>query len=432
MSSSKRPVPVRALGRWDLTALVVNGILGSGIFGLPAAIAALVGWLSPLAYLLAGAGIACIVLCFAEVSARFTVSGGPYVYARRAFGRFVGVQVGWVSWLVRLASAGANANLFVLYLASLWPPAQHGWARVAVLTGLFGLLTVVNYRGVRQGALASNLLVIGKLIPLLTFTVVGLFACNLATVRSWVIPRPDWTRALLLLIFAYGGFENAMFPGAEMRDARRDAPFALLAGLGLISGLYLAIQVIFLGTVPAGTHTDQPLAAAALRVLGPAGVWMISVGALVSVWGWFAGTMLGTPRLTYALAEQGDFPDVFGRLHNRFRTPHVSILVFSALSWMLALAGTFEWNASLSAVARLLTYGTTCAALLPLRRQMGAKGDFRLPAGLLWSLLGVGFCATLLLRMSRAELTILAATLALASATWLWARWQKPGRAAAE
>ncbi len=429
MSSGSRPVPVRALGRWDLTALVVNGILGSGIFGLPAAIAALVGWLSPLAYLLAGAGIACIVLCFAEVSARFTVAGGPYVYARRAFGRFVGVQVGWVSWLVRMASAGANANLLVLYLASFWPQAQHGLARVAVLTALFGLLTVVNYRGVRQGALASNLLVIGKLIPLLIFTLVGLFACNLGTLRSWVIPQPNWTRALLLLIFAYGGFENATFPGAEMRNARRDAPFALLAGLGLVSGLYFAIQIIFLATVPAGTHTDQPLATAALHFLGPAGVWMISAGALIYVWGWFAGTMLGTPRLTYALAEQGDFPAVFARLHARFRTPHVSILVFSLLSWMLALAGTFEWNASLSAVARLLTYGTTCAALLPLRHRMGAEGDFRLPAGLLWSFAGVAFCASLLFRMSRTELTILAATVVLASFTWLWARSQDPGRA---
>ncbi len=96
---------------------------------------------------------------------------------------------------------------------------------------------------------------------------------------------------------------------------------------------------------------------------------------------------------------------------------------------MLALAGTFEWNASLSAVARLLTYGTTCAALLPLRHRMGAEGDFRLPAGLLWSFAGVAFCASLLFRMSRTELTILAATVVLASFTWLWARSQDPGRA---
>ncbi|HSC76963.1 MAG TPA: amino acid permease, partial [Candidatus Acidoferrales bacterium] len=112
MAEPTQPRLVRALSRWDLTALVINSILGSGIFGLPAAIIVLLHGASPLAYLVAGGGIAVIVVCFAEVSSRFTEAGGPYLYARQAFGPFVGLQIGWIAWLVRVTSAGANANLF--------------------------------------------------------------------------------------------------------------------------------------------------------------------------------------------------------------------------------------------------------------------------------------------------------------------------------
>lgn len=420
--AAERTGLLRALGRWDLTALVLNGIIGSGIFGLPAIVAGLLGWWSPLAYLAAGAGIACIVLCFAELGAQFHIAGGPYIYARQAFGSFVGLEVGWVTWLVRLASAGANANLFVLYLAQFWPRATSEPFRSAVLTGLFALLAYINYRGVRQGAWASNLLVVGKLVPLGLLALVGLFAIERHTLFSWQVSQPSWGRAVLLLVFAFGGFENATFPGGEIRNARRDAPFALLTGLALVSLIYLAIQIVFLGTVAPTGATAQPLASAARAVMGAPGAWLIALGALISVWGWFAGTMLGTPRLTYALAEQGDFPRFFGRIHPRFRTPHLSILVFAVFGWLLALLGSFQWNASLSAVARLVTYGTTCAALLCLRKRALPAQAFRIPAGPVFAALGIGFCLVLLGTMSRPELLILAATMLLATAHWAYQR----------
>jgi APA family basic amino acid/polyamine antiporter len=414
---------VATLGRWDLATLVVNTVVGGGIFGLPMLVAQLLGASSLVGYLAAAAGIGVLVLCFAEVSAQFRSAGGPYLYAREAFGPFVGLQVGWVTWLMRISATGANANLFVTYLGTIWAPAGTQAIRWTVITALFAVPAVVNIRGVKQGATTSNILVAAKLVPLFVFVGVGLFFLRPDNLASWPpAGHGHWFRAVLLLVFAFGGFDNAVLPASEMRDPARDAPFALLTGMSLVTILYLLIQLVFQGTVSAGTATDQPLATAAGRFLGGPGVWLMAVGAMVSVWGWFAATMLGTPRLTFALGERGDFPRVFARVHPRFRTPYVSILCYAGLGWVLALSGSFEWNASLSAVARLLTYGVTCGALPVFRRRNPDAAVFRTPAGYLMPALGVAFCAVLLMQMGSLDFTILAATMALAAARWWWRR----------
>lgn len=422
-SATDRPALVRAIGRWDLTALVVNSVIGSGIFGLPVLLIAHVGRWSPLACLLAAAGVAVITLCFAELASRFDTAGGPYLYAREAFGRFAGLQIGWVSWLVRIASAGANANLFVIYLAEFWPAARDFLPRLAVLTLIFGLLAVVNYRGVRQGAKVSDFFTVAKTLPLLFFGTVGIFFLRWENFGAGAgAGTGDWTQALLLLVFAYGGFESALIPAGEVHDPRRDYPFALLVAFGLVATVYMLIQTVVVGTLPPGTETDRPLAASASLFLGGGGAALIAVAAMVSTTGLLSSSMLNTPRLTYALAEQSDFPAVFAAVHPRLHTPHVSILISAVLSWGLAVYGSFEWNASLSAVARLLIYGSACAAFLAFRARRREAPAFRVPAGAVLALLGIGFCVWLLLRMSREEFAILGATALLAAATWLWGR----------
>jgi basic amino acid/polyamine antiporter, APA family len=413
---------VAALGRWDLTTLVVNTVIGGGIFGLPMLVAGLLGTSSLLAYIVAAGGIGVIVLCFAEVSAQFRSAGGPYLYAREAFGPFVGLQVGWVTWLMRISATGANANLFVMYVGTFWAPAQTGVLRWTIITALFAIPTIINVRGVKQGASTSNLLVAAKLVPLLVFVGVGFFFLRPGNFTSWSSGHAHWLRPVLLLIFAFGGFDNAVLPASEMRDPQKDAPFALLAGMAIVTVVYLLIQIVFQGTVPAGTATAQPLATAAGHFLGTPGAWLMAIGAMVSVWGWFAATMLGTPRLTFALGERGDFPRIFAAVHPRFRTPYVSILLYAGLGWVLALSGSFEWDASLSAVARLLTYGATCAALPVFRQRNPSATVFRSPVGYLMPGLGVAFCVILLTQMGRLEFVILAATMLLAAATWLGSR----------
>ena len=417
-------VLVRAIGRWGLTALVVNTIIGSGIFGLPGVVAGLVGSASLLAYLIAAAGIGVIMACFAEVASQFREAGGPYLYARVAFGRFLGLQMGWLAWLVRLTSAAANSNLFLIYLAEFWPQAKQPLPRALVLTLLVGLLAVANIRGVRMGANLSTAFTVAKLVPLLVFIAVGLFFVHgEIPIGGSTADKAAWFKAILVLVFAYGGFEAALMPMGEAKDPRRDAPFALFAALAACTLVYTLVQIVVQGVLPdAAAASDRPLADAARQFLGPAGAALISAGALISVYGYLSGQMLSAPRLVFALAEQKDFPGVLSRLHARFRTPHVAIAFYAVLVWVLAIRGSFLWNAIISAAARLFTYGLVCAALLVLRRKQPDAAAYRLPAGAVFALLGVALALVLVSGMSRSELAVIAGTMAIAFANWLWAR----------
>ncbi len=420
MSSTPKPQLTRAIGRWTLAALVLNGVIGSGIFGLPDDIARLVGPAAPKAYLLAALGIGIIMAVFAEVASQFRDAGGPYLYARVAFGPFAGIQMGWFAWLVRLTSAAANANLFVVYLGEFWPAATQQAPRALLLTLMIWSFAAVNVRGVVAGAGTSNLFTATKLLPLGIFIGAGLLLSEMA-----VTPAPaaattdDWFQAALALVFAYGGFEAAMMPMGEARDPRRDAPFALFTGLAAVTAIYTLVQVVTMYSVENLAASQRPLADAARTFLGPWGASFISVGAMLSTAGYLAGSFVNAPRLTYAFAERGDFPRVFAAVHDRFRTPHASILLFGALVWGLALYGSFLWNAILSAVVRVFTYAIVCAALLQLRRQKPQADSLRLPLGWLFALTGFGLCAVMAAQMNAEHAKIVAALVAVATLNWL-------------
>ncbi|PYV06696.1 MAG: APC family permease [Acidobacteria bacterium] len=423
MRSEPQPSLVRGIGRWSLVALVLNSIIGSGVFGLPSLIAGLVGGAAPLAYVAAAAGMGVIMACFAEVASRFRAAGGPYLYAHAAFGRFAGIEIAWLTWLARLTAAAGNANLFVIYLAEFWPRASNLAPRLVVLTLLVGFLAAVNYRGVRAGAHLSDFFAAAKLLPLAAFVAKGVFFVDW---RNLVASSPadggTWLQAILLLVFAFGGFEGALIPMSEAKDPRRDAPFALFVALAATTLVYTLAQVVVSGVLAAPERSDRPLAVAARQFLGPPGAALIAAGALVSVYGLLSSMALYTPRLTFALAERGDFPPLFAAIHSRYRTPHFSILIYSLLVWALAASGSFHWNVTLSAAARLFTYAATCAALVRLRRQKPAEAVFRLPAGDLLALLGIAFSFTLVSRMGRGDLAIIAVTIVIALVNWLWAR----------
>jgi amino acid transporter len=340
--------------------------------------------------------------------------------------------MGWVLWLVRLSAAAAAANLFVVYLAEFWSAAHEPVARAVVLTALLGVLATINYRGVKSGARMSNIFTIAKLAPLVLFAVIGGGFMLLRSGPSPLVSAPhpaltDWIQATLVLVFAYGGFEGAMIPLAEAKDPRRDAPFALLISLVVCAALFTVVQIVVQGMLTNPAQTDRPLAAAAHQFLGTAGARLISLGALVSLYGYLSANMLNTPRLTFALSERDDFPPVFAAVHPRFRTPHISIVVFAALVWLMALVGNFRWNVVLSAVARLFAYGAVCVAMLVLRRKQPGEARFRLPAGPLFGLLGIAFALVLVSRMGGAELVIITGTMVIAFLNWLWARGRSRG-----
>jgi APA family basic amino acid/polyamine antiporter len=424
-ASSPNHELIRASGRWSLVALVVNSIIGSGVFGLPSTVAALIGRFSPYAVLAAGAGMSVIIGCFAEVASRFQEAGGPYLYARVAFGRMMGIQTAWMLWLGQVAAPAANANLFVIYLGEFFPQAKDPLPRALILTLLVGLLTFINIRGVRAGAQVSNVFTAAKLVPLFAVIVLGLFVLQrhhwaIATAPMATPASGQWLKALLLLVFAYGGFETALAPMSEARNPRRDAPFALFTALLLCTVSYALIQWVVVGVLPDAAHSQRPLADVARLAVGPIGAALVAVGALISFYGYLSAKILAMPRVPFALAEQGDFPKVFAAVHPRLHTPYVSILAFAAMIWGLALIGDFRWNVTLSAVARLLYYGVGCAALPVLRRKQpeGANAMFHLPAGNFFAVLGVILCVILITRVDFGQSLIMVATIALAFANW--------------
>ena len=411
--------------------MVVNSVIGSGVFGLPSTVAGLLGKFSPIAVLLAGAGMGLIFGCFAEVASHFQQAGGPYLYAREAFGRGMGIQAAWMLCLGQVAAPAANANLFVIYLGEFWPHARSPLPRALILTILVGLLAFINVRGVRAGAQVSNFFTAAKLLPL--FAVIGMGLFLLHAHAGGIVPGAShaitpgitfsqWLKAILLLIFAYGGFETALAPMSEAKDPRRDAPFALFASLLACTAIYALIQLVVVGVLPDAAHSARPLADVARVAAGSVGAALVSIGALISFYGYLSAKILGMPRVTFALAEQGDFPKAFAAIHPRFHTPYVSILVFAVLVWVFALSGEFAWNVTLSAVARLFYYGVCCAALPVLRRKQPAEARFHLPGGNFFAGLAVLLCAVLVTRVDFGQSIILLVTIAVGLLNWLVVR----------
>lgn len=422
-AAAERPALVRAIGRRDLAAAVVNGIIGSGVFGLPGTIAALAGSWSLLAYVCAGAGTLLVVLCFAEVASRFREAGGPYLYTRAAFGPLAGFEAGWLTFWIRVTAVAANLNVFVQYLAQLVPSAASPPGRAAVIVLLTLLIALVNLAGVRQATWTVNVFTVAKLLPLLLLIALGLAAFEPATFRAQAVPQVDWTQAVLLLVFAYGGFEAPLIPAGEARDPRRDSGFALLSALAVVTAVYLLLQAALLGLVPRLGGSAAPVADGFAALLGPPGLALASLAAMLSVYGYATGNALQSPRLLYAMARARELPAVLGRVHPRFHTPHVAIVVYALVTGALALHGSFEWNATLSAVVRLLTYAATCGALIVLRRRPQAEAaGFVAPGGRLVAWAGILFCLWLLSTRSLAQGGVLLVLTAAGALLWLAGR----------
>ncbi|MFZ0731493.1 MAG: amino acid permease [Candidatus Sulfotelmatobacter sp.] len=421
---------VRAIGRWSMAALIVNCIIGSGVFGLPSVLAGLLGRASVLAVILGAVAMAVIMACFAEVASRFAETGGVYLYAHEAFGRFMGIQVGWLVWFVRLTACAANANLFVIYLGEFWPHATQPAMKLAILTALIGILALINFRGVRAGTQVSNSFTIAKLGSLGVVAVAGAIylMAKHAGVPAEIVPAGanQWARAIVLLVFAYGGFEAALISAGEAKDPRRDIPFGLFAGLITCAVIYGLIQWVVVGVLPDPAHSERPLADVAQIVMGHSGAALISIGALASIYGYLSGNTLSTPRATFALAERGDFPRPFAALHPRFHTPYFSIFAFALLVWLLALFGSFAGNATLSAGSRLFYYGVVCAALPALRRKQQKPALIQIPGGVVIAVVGVLLCAALLTQIAYDKSLILVVAVAVAFLNWLAVRKKKP------
>jgi APA family basic amino acid/polyamine antiporter len=417
---------VRSIGRWTMTALVINCIIGGGIFGLPSELTRLLGRASPFAMIFAALGMAVPMACISEVASQFSEPGGPYLYVRTAFGRFLGLQTAWFHLLAVIAPIGALANLFVNYFSTFLPWQLNTLERGFLMAILIAIPASANYVGVRSGANLSSVITAAKLAPLALLIVFGVtrFVSHPQMVQASEIISgglSNWLRAMVLLLFAYAGWEDTLIPTGEIREPRRTIPVALGTGLLVCATIYTLLQFITVATL--GTKmTDRPLAETASVMIGRGGTAFVVVAAMLSTYGWISGAILNAPRLAYSLAAQGDFPSFFAKIHPRFRTPTSAIVFCAFIGWGLAFSGTFLWLAALSAGSVMVLYIGTCASLMPLRKLWPNAVGMRIPFGRILSILGITMCVALFMALKRSELLLMCITALIAAGNWLWAK----------
>jgi amino acid transporter len=420
---------VRAVSRWEIVGLAVNDVIGSGVYLLPASAAMLLGSASVLAVIVAGVAVALLVLCFAEAASYFEETGSGYLYTRTAFGPFLGFQVGWMTWLARVASVAALSAGAAQAAAFLWPGADHGGARTAIIALPLALLTWINVVGVKQGARAAVGLSIAKSLPLIGFVAVGLPHIDGSRVAN--LQLPDGGRlgeAALLLLFAYSGFENTAAAAGEFTNPRRNVPFALVTMIIFVTLLYSLVQLVAVGTLPSLAESESPLAEAAAAMLGPSAALVMTLGALISIEGNIGATTLAGPRYLFALAREGFGPAGLARIHPRWRTPAVAIVVQSTIALALALSGSFVALVKLSIIARLATYLGTASALLVLRRKFAAQeSHLRLPGGPAIPLAAIALCLALLASATAPDLIAAGIALGIGSIIYLLRRRPRAG-----
>jgi len=416
----------RELGKWDLTAIGVNQVIGGAVFLMPALLAAQIGGWSAIAVAMVGLLALLIALNFAEAGSRFDGTGGAYLYTRAAFGRFVSFEVGWMLWVTRVTSWASVVNGLTDALGYYWPElraGQPGMAREMVITGVVLSIMSINVVGIKQSAWVVNALTIGKLTPLVIFILLGLPYVTFDALRPDVsLTWGQISASALYLIFAYGGYEVVGVPAGETKDPKRAVPFAMIMTIVIVAIVMTLVQIVAMGTLPNLAASRTPLADASLLFIGVWGALLMTTGGAVSMTGNNVGQALSGSRNLYALAEQGDLPSWFGRVHPRFQTPAVAIVFTSLIALALALSGNFATLAASSAVSRLIVYAGTCASVLALRRQ--GPASFTIPGGPVVPVLALVISLAILFGATPIQRQVGLIALVVGAALYLVARWR--------
>ena len=396
----------RSISKWEMVLLFINGVIGAGIFGLPSKVFKEIGVYSLLALIVCAFTVFIIIFCLAEVSSRFDKTGGPYLYAQESFGPLLGFTTGWLLLLTRFITYAALINLLVTYLSFF-----NNWfilpvPRIITITLITVALSIINHFGVKNTTRVNNFLTITKLLPLILFIVVGLF---------FIVPEnfeikhtPDFSSfssTVLLLVFAFGGFESILVNSGEVKNPKKNLPFALLLSSLIIVFIYILIQIVCIGTLPELATSNKPLAEAAGLFMGKKGATIIAIGALFSIIGTLNAIMLVGTRLPYAFSTENQFPKMFSFVHKKYNTPTWSLLLFSIITLIVSLTNSFIYAATISAITRVMIYGIVCLALIKLRKKDVENNNyFKIPYGNYMAIMGVGVTIWLLSNSKLSEL----------------------------
>lgn len=414
---------VRSLSTTGLWLLIINGMIGAGIFGLPAEAARLAGALSPWVFAICALLQMPILLCFAQLASYFAGTGGPVLYANAAFGPMAGFQAGWCLYIARMLAFTANLNLLVDSLAYLLGGTIASGLRIVLLFVVCGLLSLVNATGVRGAIRWLSWLTVLKFAPLIALVLFGIPMLHPNVQARPPIDLHGLGEATLLVIYVYTGFESGLVVAGEARNPQRDLPRALLAGLAVCAGLYVLIQAVSVATLPSLASSARPLIDVAAVLMGPWGALLLTAGATVSVAANLFGSMFSTPRITYRLALDGQLPHWFGAIHLKYKTPVSSIAFYGAACFVLAASSGFAWLAGLSVATRLLLWLVCIAAIPRLKNQLGnTQHAVRLVGGYSIPVLAAIVCIGLLLQVKVLAYVSVAGLLAVGSLLFVTAR----------
>ena len=396
-NTDRGPGLIRAIGGAGIALIVINSMIGSGIFALPGRVVEYAGDLSPWLFLGVGALFLTIVLSFAELSSYFRNSGGPVLYAKAAFGPLGAFGSGWLLYISRMSAFAANTTAMATYLGAIWPAVATVTGRAVFIAVVCVTLTGLNYAGVRNGVRALAIFTVFKLTPIMVLILVGLKEVAPDTLLPASLPDVDDFGGLaLLIIYAFIGFEGATIVSGETRNPRRTIPKVLLMTVIATSILYFLVMLVYVSTIPEAERTGKTLADVGWVLFGGAGALVIGITAVFSIGGNLASNMLAVPRQTFALSELGLLPRWFGEVHPRFHTPANSVLFLGTMALALALSGTFTLLAGASSLARMLAYALSIGGLPTIRRRLGAETGnraFRLPFGMLIPGIALLLCA---------------------------------------
>lgn len=376
----------KKIGFWSIVLLGINSIIGSGIFLLPNQAMELIGPASLLVILFDMLLVVSIALCFAEVGGMFNKNGGPYVYAKEAFGDFVGFEVGFMKWAIGIIAWATMAVGFVTALSAIWPAAGEGMTKNIIIVAILGGLGVVNILGVNISKVLNNIITVGKLLPLIIFIAVGIFFIKGSNFTP-VFPNGTYVSGsfgatALLIFYAFTGFESIAVAAEDMDNPEKNIPKAIITVMIIVSVVYLLIQTVSIGILGQGLAvTKTPVADASSIFLGSWGGILVSAGTLVSIGGINIASSFITPRTAVALAEDGLLPKCLAK-YNKKGTPYIAIIVTVALTIPVALSGSFTKLAAISVVSRFAQYVPTCLAVLVLRKKRpDLKSSFKIPLG---------------------------------------------------
>lgn len=413
---------MRAIGRWSLVALIVNSVIGAGVFGLPQSIAVSLGSYAPLGYLAGAVMTACVVAVVAELGSQVGEAGGAYCYVRDAFGGFWGLQVGCFSWLSRISTASAISHLLISHVSDWAEGIATPVGRSVCLICIISVLVVVNCYGIRAGVSLSTLFAFIKTSILTSVILCGALylLLNQRGVLADNLPKmADWLDAMVAMVFAYSGFESALIPGSELKNPRKDVPIAVFVALAMIACIYSMLHVVIMFLLPDLASTERPVNAAAAVLFGPAGGAAMSVAAILSMVGWLSAAAVTAPRLTYAMALKGDIPRYFSRILHRHETPWVSIAFWGILVAGLGIYGGFKWNVTLSVAARVVVYSAMCLSAVALRYKHPTRDAWRMPLGWTIPLIGVVVCLAISTRFDYDHFAIMALVCTMGCVIWI-------------